>query len=96
MKKQDGYIVSTMLLVIISVFIIWLFSMAKKEQALQQILNNWTADCYQLGGEVKFSGQNTVDCFVNDVPCRVVGYEKFESVNPIQYFRNLKNCTDVK
>ncbi len=93
MGKQNGYAEVLVPLIILLISVWWLIGQWQKSEAHKQAFDSWTTDCYYLGGEIKTSGANTVDCFVNDEPCRISGYEKWESVNPNPYFRNLAECT---
>lgn len=79
--------------VVIIVLVVWFFvAQWQKAEAHRQAFNSWTTDCYDLGGEIKTSGAGVVDCFVENNPCRIGGYEKFEVVNQNPYFRNLEKC----
>lgn len=59
----------------------------------QKVLQAWTGDCYNLGGQVQMSGANLVDCFVDGKPCVVSGYAQYQTTNPNPKFNNLPTCT---
>ena len=70
----------------------WVVFQWHQSNEYRRVFQAWTGECYSMGGDIRVSGANLVDCFVDGEPCQVVGYEKYQELNPNPKFNNLEKC----